>query len=237
MALGWLEKMLWVNPALNLTVASMGYDLGGSEYCGEAYMPGAGWIAGMDSVYPMSIGWTHLQPLVQPTSAQQEVTAREIAAWRKRRQWAQANGEDANTTVAKEMAAGYKAFVEAQEAERRKTNTQSKRGTEYLEREAPHMDVTVPNSLDQAKRQQHLPEPAATNAVASPLAPKARNLRRLAGRLADAANKNNRLNSTRPKFGEPGWVDSSGGGGSCQCYCPPTQGFGACKQLPAGADP
>ena len=63
MALGWLEKMLWVNPALNLTVVSMGYDLGGSQYCGEVYMPGAGWFAGMDSVYPMSKGWADLQPL------------------------------------------------------------------------------------------------------------------------------------------------------------------------------
>jgi hypothetical protein len=43
MALGWLEKMLWVNPSQNITVVSMGYDLGGSRYCGEVYMPGTGW--------------------------------------------------------------------------------------------------------------------------------------------------------------------------------------------------
>ena len=91
------------------------------------------------------------------------------------------------------------------------------------------------------------------------------------------------LNSSSLQPGEPGWVDSQGGGGSCLCLCactllpsvcvtlswfrlshdhdrefvssqnasedttnlggwmslsgPPDQGFGACKPLPAGADP
>ena len=30
---------------------------------------------------------------------------------------------------------------------------------------------------------------------------------------------------------------AAGGGGSCLYYGPPTQGFGACYALPAGADP
>ena len=39
MALGWLEKMLWFTPTHNITVASFGYDLGGSTYCGAYYLP------------------------------------------------------------------------------------------------------------------------------------------------------------------------------------------------------
>jgi|SouAtlMetagenome_1021521.scaffolds.fasta_scaffold712846_1 hypothetical protein len=35
MALGWLEKMLWFTPSLNVTVVSMGHDVGGSAYCGQ----------------------------------------------------------------------------------------------------------------------------------------------------------------------------------------------------------
>jgi len=231
MALGWLEKMLWVNPALNLTVVSMGYDLGGSQYCGEVYMPGAGWFAGMDSVYPMSKGWADLQPLLQPTLAQQDAAAREIAALGGRSQWAEnARRETVHSTVAEEMAAGYAAFVAAQLAERKAAAPQSR--VEDL-----NTDFSAPIGTDHATRQQHAPGAVAQEAPTSPLSPRARNLRRLAGRRATAAIKNSQLNSTQPKFGEPGWVDSSGGGGSCQCYCPPTQGFGACKQLPAGANP
>ena len=72
--------MLWFNSAKNITVVSMGYDLGGSNYCGEAYIPGTGWYSGMDSVFPMSVGWSSLQPVLQPTAAQQAETAKQIAA-------------------------------------------------------------------------------------------------------------------------------------------------------------
>jgi CubicO group peptidase (beta-lactamase class C family) len=237
MALGWLEKMLWVNPALNLTVVSMGYDLGGSQYCGEVYMPGQGWLAGMDSVYPMSIGWVDLQPVLQPTSTQQDAAAREIAALGGRSQWAaNARRENANVTVAEEMAAGYMAFVAAQQAERRATTPRSHASGHLEPQQLLDTNFSVPVDTDHATKQ-HAPDAAAREAATSPLAPRGRNLRRLAGRRATAASKDSQLNSTQPKFGEPGWVDSSGGGGSCQCYCPPTQGFGACKQLPPGANP
>lgn len=226
--------MLWVNPALNLTVVSMGYDLGGSQYCGEVYMSGAGWLAGMDSVYPMSIGWRHLQPLLQPTAAQRDAVAREIAAlkgWTK----AQAKRDDVNFTAAEEMAAGYAAFVEAQRTEQRAAAAPQSRALQHLEQQQT-LDTNV-REPQPTGRNHTVPDAAAQKAATSPLAPRARNLRRLAGRQMDAASKAARLNSTQPKVGEPGWVDSSGGGGSCQCYCPPTQGFGACKQLPAGANP
>ena len=208
MALGWLEKMLWVNPALNLTVVSMGYDLGGSQYCGEVYMSGAGWLAGMDSVYPMSIGWRHLQPLLQPTAAQRDAVAREIAAlkgWTK----AQAKRDDVNFTAAEEMAAGYAAFVEAQRTEQRAAAAPQSRALQHLEQQQT-LDTNV-REPQPTGRNHTVPDAAAQEAATSPLAPRARNLRRLAGRQMDAASKAARLNSTQPKVGEPGWVDSSGG--------------------------
>ena len=68
--------------------------------------------------------------------------------------------------------------------------------------------------------------PAHSTAGLSPLN---RNVRRMGGRraAATAAALEVAVAARTPAPGEQGWVDSQGGGGSCQCYCPPTQGFGA----------
>ena len=39
-----------------------------------------GWRLGMDSVYPMSLAWEYLQPLLQPTPRQRAESARQIEA-------------------------------------------------------------------------------------------------------------------------------------------------------------
>jgi hypothetical protein len=166
-------------------------------------------------------------------------------------------------TVAQEMAAGYEAYVAAEaEAEalahrRREQRVAAAAGAVDAPAEQTHAragnssGVVVPHDATAAAAAggggggtpsaARIPSPSPSPPLpppASPLAPSARNLRRLAGRREAAAQRNAGLkNTSLPQFGESGWVDSSGGGGSCQCYCPPVQGFGACKQLPAGADP
>ena len=172
-----------------------------------------------------------------------------------------AGGGSGNMTVAQEMAAGYEAYVAAEaEAEalahrRREQRVAAAAGAVDAPAEQTHAragnssGVVVPHDATAAAAAggggggtpsaARIPSPSPPlPPPASPLAPSARNLRRLAGRREAAAQRNAGLkNTSLPQFGESGWVDSSGGGGSCQCYCPPVQGFGACKQLPAGADP
>jgi len=141
----------------------------------------------MDSVYPMSIGWANLQPVLQPSAEQQTEIDQQIAAM-------DLPELDESDKVAEEMAAGYAAYVASEEAGDKHRQVASS-PTKNPPVQAPAAAVpaavaatevgatSVVNGLLSATAAMASGVPAHSNAGLSPLV---RNARRMEGRQAVA---------------------------------------------------
>lgn len=205
----------------------------------QAYSEQYGWYSGMDSVYPMSMLWEYLQPILQPSASQQQQEQLQLLLLKKKeeketvdlngtKQHQQQEEQRSGYSIA-EMTADYQQYARQHDAaaltaEQKQKRKRKQQSSEEAQRDDGAVQHSAHRRMNETQQLLRPRGPGAGGPIKGDLTPRARNARRMAGKLkqawaavAAAATANASANALSNRSLHPGdvgeaarpWVDSA----------------------------